>query len=86
MVSADDNVSSETQKRHLVSSATLYQQPMNNMKFQKVVKITLIYLLTLQWLFFSLTYFCLVVTKGNLQIFFKKSVHRLQSYIMFKAT
>ena len=47
MVSADDKVSSETQKRHLVSSATLYQQPMNNMKFQKVVKITLIYLLTL---------------------------------------
>jgi len=47
MVSADDKVSSETQKRHLVSSATLYQQPLNNMKFQKVVKITLIYLLTL---------------------------------------
>lgn len=47
MVSADDNVSSETQKRHLVSGATLYQEPMNNMKFQKVGKITLIYLLTL---------------------------------------
>lgn len=35
MVSADDNVSSETQKRHLVYSATLYQQPMNKIKFSK---------------------------------------------------
>ena len=47
MVSADDKVSSETQKRHLVLSATLYQQPLNNMKFLKVVKITPIHLLTL---------------------------------------